>query len=86
MKDELRPFTEADASKVLELSKDNAARPAVAVIQTESTRDWTEDFTHENGQYLNECVHCGHTFTGHKRRVSCRSCSSFVPKLADWQR
>lgn len=38
-------------------------------------RDWTEDFSHENGNYHNRCVSCDHSFLGHKRRVVCRACS-----------
>lgn len=47
---------------------------------TEATkkRSWPEDFPHENGRYLCRCVHCGHTFEGHKRRVSCKVCASGV--------
>lgn len=41
---------------------------------TPSRRDWTEDFEHENGQYLCNCKKCGETFMGHKRRPLCKSC------------
>jgi len=37
-------------------------------------RDWTEDFAHENGQYQSICCKCGWRFTGHKRRVICKTC------------
>lgn len=37
--------------------------------------DWTEDFSHENGNYWNTCCVCEKTFTGHKRRVVCKNCS-----------
>jgi hypothetical protein len=36
--------------------------------------DWPEDFTHENGNYLNKCCYCETTFKGHKRRVVCKVC------------
>lgn len=38
--------------------------------------DWPEDFAHENGNYMNTCVHCRSLFYGHKRRASCKVCSS----------
>lgn len=37
-------------------------------------RDWTEDASHENGNYNNVCCGCNRTFTGHKRRGVCREC------------
>lgn len=42
----------------------------------QSPQDWPEDFSHENGNYVCTCVHCGRLFYGHKRRVTCRVCSS----------
>lgn len=39
-----------------------------------NTRDWEEDFFHENGQYHNECCTCHQKFLGHKRRVVCKLC------------
>lgn len=36
--------------------------------------DWSEDFDHENGNYLNLCVFCGVDFIGYKRRVACKKC------------
>jgi hypothetical protein len=38
--------------------------------------DWTEDAALENGNYECRCCHCGVTFRGHKRRVTCRRCSA----------
>jgi hypothetical protein len=46
----------------------------------ESARDWTEDYPHENGRYLNHCRLCGAAFCGHKRRPTCRVCT---PPAAD---
>jgi hypothetical protein len=43
-----------------------------------SDRDWTEDFPHENGNYVCHCVHCGENFYGHKRRPLCRKCAMEV--------
>jgi|GEM_PF-3583095 hypothetical protein len=42
----------------------------------ESPRDWTEDFDHENGEYLNRCQDCGGDFYGHKRRRECKECTT----------
>ena len=36
--------------------------------------DWTEDFSHENGNYQNRCICCSIIFTGHKRRKLCYEC------------
>ena len=41
-----------------------------------SKRNWTEDYVHENGQYLCRCVHCFQYFQGHKRRAVCKECST----------
>ncbi len=40
-----------------------------------SERDWTEDFSHENGNYNCRCFSCERTFIGHKRRVQCKVCN-----------
>lgn len=39
------------------------------------SRDWTEDFQHENGNYMNLCCRCNESFSGHKRRNICRICA-----------
>ena len=36
--------------------------------------NWTDDFSHENGNYVNTCVICDHNFLGHKRRIVCKKC------------
>lgn len=38
--------------------------------------NWEEDFEHENGKYVNQCIKCRMNFIGHKRRVICRVCAS----------
>lgn len=38
-------------------------------------RDWIEDTTHENGNYLCLCTYCDSQFHGHKRRVVCKLCA-----------
>ncbi len=43
--------------------------------------DWTEDFTHENGNYWNVCATCERQFVGHKRRVTCKLCATVSAEL-----
>lgn len=38
--------------------------------------NWTEDFSHENGNYMNICKECRNEFFGNKRRVVCKLCFS----------
>lgn len=42
----------------------------------DSPRNWPEDFSHENGNYFNECMGCGEQFIGHKRRPYCKVCAT----------
>ena len=42
--------------------------------ELESPGNWTEDFEHENGNYVCKCTICGELFLGHKRRVVCKEC------------
>lgn len=44
-----------------------------------SPRDWTEDFSHENGNYNCVCTTCKKTFVGHKRRMTCKVCATPSP-------
>jgi hypothetical protein len=37
-------------------------------------RNWTEDFSHENGYYECLCGACKRVFFGHKRRITCKTC------------
>jgi len=46
------------------------------------SRDWQEDFSHENGNYECICVHCAKHFIGHKRRIFCKYCSNQIEKGA----
>jgi hypothetical protein len=41
--------------------------------------DWTEDYAHENGNYMCLCMRCNKQFFGHKRRVVCRVCVQYLP-------
>jgi len=47
-----------------------------AMAPRTSERDWPEDFSGENGNYMNRCADCKLTFFGHKRRVVCKVCSA----------
>jgi hypothetical protein len=38
--------------------------------------DWPEDFADINGSYLHNCVVCGSSFTGNKRRTVCKQCAA----------
>ncbi len=53
-----------------------------------SPRDWTDDFAHENGNYLCGCVVCGERFKGHKRRKVCKVCADAddaeAKRRAEW--
>lgn len=48
--------------------------PETPGVRDES-RDWPEDFEHENGNYSCRCYRCHLEFIGHKRRVECRVCA-----------
>lgn len=47
------------------------------------SRDWTEDFSHENGNYQNVCCKCASHFMGHKRRVICKQCAAPAPAVGE---
>jgi hypothetical protein len=38
-------------------------------------KDWPQDFSHENGNYMCRCVFCKGNLIGHKRCVVCRECT-----------
>lgn len=38
------------------------------------SKNWTEDFSDENGNYQNECIECHQIFLGHKYRRVCKEC------------
>lgn len=51
----------AEPKEIAALMADRAKREADALIDRQLTalvRDWPEDFPHENGNYMNHCVHC----------------------------
>lgn len=65
------------------LDKAAEDKELISLIRTELSaasveRDWTEDVSHENGNYECKCVHCGQMFIGHKRRVCCKACAAPV--------
>lgn len=56
-----------------------SSTPAQPTAQTHASRDWAEDFDHENGCYSCLCSICKQEFAGHKRRVVCKECSQQTP-------
>jgi len=44
------------------------------MAEFDSPKNWTEDYEHENGNYLCKCTTCKSGFFGHKRRVICKEC------------
>lgn len=40
----------------------------------DNPRNWSEDFSHENGNYINTCCFCKLEFIGHKRKIICKRC------------
>jgi len=59
-----------------------AGRVHLPEPETQQPVDWTEDATHENGNYQCRCIQCGVGFIGHKRRVVCKKCSQPVEETA----
>ncbi len=72
-------YQSADSRLIVE----GGAQGAFAVPQLPG--NWPEDASHENGDYECNCVGCGNTFYGHKRRVVCKQCASTgqVPEVAE---
>ena len=48
-----------------------------------SPKNWTEDYSHENGNYVNTCMFCKDQFFGHKRRVVCKECTQLCAPLTN---
>ncbi len=44
------------------------------IPSVDSPKNWTEDYVHENGNYVNKCTECEEFFYGHKRRFICKEC------------
>jgi hypothetical protein len=44
-------------------------------VPMDDSRNWTEDYPHDNGQYMNLCRTCTRLFMGYKRRIQCRDCA-----------
>ncbi len=64
--------------------------PANPTMQP-SARDWTEDFGHENGNFMNTCHTdaggCGMSFFGYKRRHRCKLCAAkgYASAIRNWR-
>lgn len=60
---------------------ETATRSEDVVMGATDERNWTEDFSHENGEYQNLCIQCGCIFIGHKRRHICKVCAHPAPAV-----
>lgn len=57
--------------------------PGFHLLPLDAPRNWTEDYPHENGQYMCRCrVGCGRLFLGYKRRMLCRECANETESAA----
>lgn len=66
---------------------DCAEQAKVTMPTTDYIGNWTEDFKHENGDYLCKCHQCKNIFRGYKRRVTCKVCAeqaSFQDRINPW--
>lgn len=54
----------------------NALPFAKRMLGEDNPCNWVEDFSHENGNYMNNCISCKNEFIGHKRRVVCKKCAT----------
>lgn len=54
----------------------------MSFISGHPDRNWEEDITHENGNYICRCIECKLYFKGHKRRPICKKCANAEP---DWE-
>jgi len=54
------------------------SNPGYKGIVNFSDRDWSEDFSLENGNYLNKCIKCNEFFYGYKRRCICKLCKNKI--------
>jgi hypothetical protein len=48
-------------------------------VPHDDSRNWVEDYPHDNGQYMNLCRTCERLFMGYKRRCQCRDCAHPQP-------
>jgi hypothetical protein len=56
------------------LNKKLTREELFALTEEQAKRSFLEDSFHENGQYECICTTCNKTFTGHKRRITCKVC------------
>lgn len=43
-------------------------------FQTDTSRNFPEDYDQENGNYINTCKDCNLPFRGNKHRIWCKMC------------
>ena len=68
-------MTDVSGPSLKERCEKAQAEALVFAVRNAGPRDWPEDFSHDNGRYLNTCCGCNHIFTGHKRRNECKVCA-----------
>ncbi len=66
---------QSSVNKVAEVIEDVPKGYKLLKDTTHEERSWSEDTSLENGHYHCSCIECGRQFTGHKRRVVCKSCT-----------
>lgn len=74
-------MTMSETEKLVPVEQPQLVRPYWMTGNAEN--DWTEDATHENGQYFCECASCDKDFVGHKRRKICRKCHMEAKAIYD---
>ena len=68
--------TEAQVIAAIKRARQRPMPSTGASTTAPNALDWTEDFSHENGNYQCRCIECNSVFLGHKRRVVCKVCAS----------
>jgi len=67
--------------KKIKIAKENEERLTPFAELRKSEKSWQEDYSHENGNYMNHCIFCKEEFIGHKRRCICKKCFLKKTKL-----
>ena len=50
-----------------------------------TSKDFPEDFSKNNGCYSNMCSHCNNIFYGYKRRILCKECESMSNSVKEFK-
>jgi hypothetical protein len=62
--------------------EENTVKESISEIRI-GPRSFPEDYSDENGNYLNVCGKCDNVFSGHKRRVRCKLCENQVEERVE---